>query len=96
MLALLLSFDTVVGESERGSLILLMSYPLSRTQLLLGKFFGHLMVLDRWRYLFGYGAAAVYLCYSLDQGSAAEWAAYAGDDGEQHICSVPCFSPPDR
>ncbi|NOV27246.1 ABC transporter permease [Cupriavidus necator] len=40
MIALLLGFDAVVGERERGSLDLLLSLPLTRAELLLGKYLG--------------------------------------------------------
>ncbi|BDB23659.1 ABC transporter permease [Cupriavidus sp. TA19] len=40
MIALLLGFDAVVGERERGSLDLLLSLPLTRGELLLGKYLG--------------------------------------------------------
>ncbi|RZT41487.1 ABC transporter permease [Cupriavidus agavae] len=40
MIALLLGFDAIVGERERGSLGLLLSYPLTRVELLLGKYLG--------------------------------------------------------
>lgn len=40
LIALLLGFDAIVGERERGSLDLLLSLPLTRLELLLGKFFG--------------------------------------------------------
>lgn len=40
LIALLLGFDAVVGERERGSLDLLLSLPLTRMELLLGKFLG--------------------------------------------------------
>ena len=45
LLALILAQDAIVGESERGTLILLLTYPLARTSLLLGKFSGHLLLL---------------------------------------------------
>jgi Cu-processing system permease protein len=45
LLALLVSFDAIVGESERGTLALLLTYPVKRWQLLAGKFAGHLTVL---------------------------------------------------
>lgn len=41
LIALLLAYDAIVGEEEGGTLLLLMTYPLSRSQLLLGKFLGH-------------------------------------------------------
>ena len=40
LIALLLGFDAVVGERERGSLELLLAHPLSRLELLLGKYLG--------------------------------------------------------
>ena len=45
LIALLLAFDAVVGEQEAGTLLLLLTYPISRTQLLLGKFLGHGLIL---------------------------------------------------
>src|SRR5690606_39957503 len=38
LIALLLAYDAIVGEEEGGRLLLLMTYPLSKSQLLLGKF----------------------------------------------------------
>ena len=40
LIALLLGFDAVVGERERGSLDLLLAMPLTRLELLLGKYLG--------------------------------------------------------
>jgi len=40
LLALLFTFDMVCGEREAGMLKLMMSYPLSRSRLLLGKYLG--------------------------------------------------------
>ncbi|GDY35717.1 ABC transporter permease [Acidovorax sp. NB1] len=40
LIALLLGFDAIVGERERGSLDLLLSLPLTRLELLLGKYLG--------------------------------------------------------
>ncbi len=45
LIALMLSHDAIVGEAERGTLTLLLTYPLARWQLLLGKFLGHLAIL---------------------------------------------------
>jgi Cu-processing system permease protein len=57
LMALLLSFDAIAGEIERGTLALMLTYPLSRTGLLLGKFLAHLAVLGI-ALLAGYGVAA--------------------------------------
>jgi Cu-processing system permease protein len=45
LIGLLLSYDAVAGEAERGTLALSLSYPLSRAEILLGKFLAHLCVL---------------------------------------------------
>ncbi len=56
LIALLISHDTIVGDVERGTMLLLLSYPVARWQVLLGKFIGHLAVLAFATGL-GYGAA---------------------------------------
>ena len=43
LIALLISHDAIVGEMERGTMLLLLSYPVARWQVLLGKFVGHLV-----------------------------------------------------
>ncbi|WP_404375838.1 ABC transporter permease [Vreelandella aquamarina] len=45
LIALLLAYDSVVGEQEAGTLLLLLTYPLSRSALLFGKFLGHGFIL---------------------------------------------------
>lgn len=57
LIALLISHDAIVGEMERGTMLLLLSYPIARWQVLLGKFAGHLAILA-FATLLGYGAAA--------------------------------------
>lgn len=44
LMALLLAHDAIVGEAERGTLALTLSYPLGRGAFLLGKFLGHLAI----------------------------------------------------
>ncbi|MDR1827590.1 MAG: ABC transporter permease [Methylobacteriaceae bacterium] len=57
LIALLISHDAVVGEIERGTMLLLLSYPVSRGQVVFGKFLGHLAILA-FATCVGYGAAA--------------------------------------
>lgn len=45
LIALLLSYDSVSGEADRGTLPLLLTYPISRWELLAGKFAAQLLVL---------------------------------------------------
>jgi Cu-processing system permease protein len=63
LIALLISHDAIVGEIERGTMLLLLSYPVGRWQVLLGKFAGHLVVLA-FATILGYGAAALVLAAS--------------------------------
>lgn len=57
LLALLMSFDAVAGEVERGTLPLLLTYPVARVEILLGKLVAHLSVLTL-AVGAGYGLAA--------------------------------------
>lgn len=45
LIALLLTFDAIAGERERGTLALALSYPISRAAFLTGKFAAHLTTL---------------------------------------------------
>lgn len=63
LLALLMSFDAVAGEVERGTLPLLLTYPVSRLQILLGKLLAHLAILAL-AVTLGYGAALVMAVWS--------------------------------
>ena len=65
LIALLLSYDSFVGEQESGTLLLLLTYPLSKSQLLLGKFIGQGSIIALATTL-GFGASAVLLYVQLD------------------------------
>jgi len=56
LIALLLSFDAIAGEIDRGTLQLTLATSVSRGQVLFGKFLGHVAVLAL-AVLFGYGIA---------------------------------------
>jgi Cu-processing system permease protein len=45
LIALLMSFDAIAGEVERGTLPLVLTYPVARATLLAGKFAAHLGIL---------------------------------------------------
>jgi Cu-processing system permease protein len=68
LIALILGFDAIVGERERGSLDLLLSLPLTRAELLLGKFLGLSATLALSTVL-GFGLAGVALAV---QGQGAD------------------------
>jgi Cu-processing system permease protein len=69
LLALLMSFDAVAGEIERGGLALLLTYPVSRTEIMLGKFLAHLCTLV-FAITVGFGVAG--LAASAAGGAGAE------------------------
>ncbi|OMH33637.1 ABC transporter permease subunit [Motiliproteus sp. MSK22-1] len=58
LIALMLAYDGVVGEDENGTLLLLMTYPLSRWQLLLGKMVGHGAIMA-FSTVVGFGSSAL-------------------------------------
>ncbi|MGO3934245.1 ABC transporter permease subunit [Rhodopseudomonas pseudopalustris] len=76
LIALLISHDAVVGEMERGTMILLLSYPVGRSQVILGKFVGHVAILG-FATLVGYGAAGLALALTGASVLAASWIAFA-------------------
>ncbi|MBS0404987.1 MAG: ABC transporter permease [Proteobacteria bacterium] len=60
LIALLLSFDAIVGEHERGTLMLLLAYPVARWQVVVGKVLGQIVILAIATFI-GYGVAAAAL-----------------------------------
>ncbi|KGJ87870.1 ABC transporter permease [Thalassotalea sp. ND16A] len=65
LIALLLSYDSFVGEQESGTLLLLLTYPLSKSQLLLGKFIGQGAIIALAIFL-GFGSSALLLYFQMD------------------------------
>ncbi len=74
LIALILGFDAIVGERERGSLDLLLSMPLTRFELLIGKFLG-LSAALACSTVVGFGLVGLLLGTQLP---AAAWYHYAG------------------
>ncbi|WP_445156525.1 ABC transporter permease [Halomonas sp. E14] len=58
LIALMLAYDSIVGEDEAGTLLLLLTYPMSRVELLAGKFVGHAATLGA-ATLVGFGLAGL-------------------------------------
>jgi len=73
LIALLLAHDSIVGEVERGTLALLLSYPLQRRQILMGKFLGQVTILAG-AIVAGYGLAALTLV--LAGNGEGDWPAF--------------------
>lgn len=74
LIALLISHDAIIGEIERGTMTLLLSYPVRRRQVLTGKFIGHLAILAFATFV-GYGLAALALA-ATGQADGG-WSAFA-------------------
>lgn len=74
LLALMMAFDGIAGEAERGGLGLLLSYPVSRGEILLGKFCAHL------------GALA--FAMTVGFGTAGALAAYSGGAGPDSLAAL--------
>lgn len=72
LIAMLMAYDALIGEIERGTMALLLSYPISRGQILRGKFIGHIALLAA-ATLVGYGAAGVILQLNFGGLNAAAW-----------------------
>lgn len=75
LIALLLSHDAIVGEMESGALLLLMTYPVSRQAILLGKFTAHCLVII-FTTLIGYGSAGMALLLTGTGTDARSWPAF--------------------
>ena len=74
LIGLLVSYDTLVGEIERGTMPLLMTHPVTRLRIVLGKFAGQVAILAI-ATVVGFGVAA--LVTGLGEGGDAEaWIAF--------------------
>jgi len=77
LIALLLGFDAVVGERERGVLDLLLSLPVTRAELLIGKYLGLAAALSM-ATLAGFGAALLPLARGMDGASLVIYLRFVG------------------
>lgn len=75
LIALVLGFDAVVGERERGSLDLLLSMPLTRGELLLGKYLGLAAALG-FSTVAGFGAVALVLAPHMGVSGLAHYGVF--------------------
>lgn len=74
LIALMLAFDALVGEIERGTMALLLTYPVARWQVVIGKFTGHSLIIA-FAILVGYGVAAIVTLVSSEN-TLAGWPVY--------------------
>lgn len=72
LIAMLMAYDALIGEIERGTMALLLSYPISRWQILVGKLIGHTAMLAAATTV-GYGTAGLVLQLNFGGIQAAAW-----------------------
>jgi Cu-processing system permease protein len=75
LIALQLSYDAIVGEIDRGTMALLLAYPVSRLQVIFGKFVGHSTILAIATAV-GFGAAGLVLQIAGNDLDAQSWRAF--------------------
>ncbi len=75
LIALILGYDAVIGERERGSLDLLLSLPLTRLELLLGKYLGLAAALA-FSTVAGFGLVGVVLSYGIGLTGLLDYAGF--------------------
>jgi Cu-processing system permease protein len=84
LIALMLAYDAVVGEDENGTLLLLMTYPLSRWQLIVGKMLGHWLIMA-FSTICGFGLSAIIIAVFSDTTS---WSELLGPYSFFIICAI--------
>ncbi|HET8747567.1 MAG TPA: ABC transporter permease [Ramlibacter sp.] len=77
LIALLLGFDAIVGERERGSLDLLLALPVTRLEVLLGKYLGLAAALTL-STVVGFGLVAVVLARNATRAGLEAYAGFMG------------------
>ncbi|AMO22287.1 ABC transporter permease subunit [Ramlibacter solisilvae] len=75
LIALLLGYDAIVGERDKGSLELLLTMPITRLELVIGKFSGLAAALA-FSTLAGFGLAGVLLSYQIGLAALLHYAVF--------------------
>jgi len=87
LIALLISHDAIAGELERGTMPLLLSYPVSRSAVVAGKFVGATMILSI-ATVVGYGAGGVALAFGTGAAEPSAWAAFGAMMGTSIVLGM--------
>ncbi len=87
LIALLISYDAIAGELERGTMALLLSYPVSRSAVVAGKFLGASAILGVATVL-GYGAGGVALAFGAGAVESEAWEAFAAMVGSSVVLGM--------
>lgn len=77
LIAIMLGYATISGEAESGALALVLAYPVTRTEVLLGKLagLGSVLVVS---IVAGFGVGGVVIALAVDTANAAPYAAFVG------------------
>ncbi|MDR3517978.1 MAG: ABC transporter permease subunit [Azospirillaceae bacterium] len=75
LIAIILSYDSLVGEVERGTMLLLLTYPVRRWEVVIGKFVGHTALLGL-AITAGYGTAGLAITATGGTAVAGQWPAF--------------------
>lgn len=75
LIALLLAYDALVGEFERGTMLLLLTYPVTRWQIVLGKFIGHVAILS-FATVVGFGVSGLVAAAGGEGAGGEVWRAF--------------------
>ena len=87
LIALLISYDAIAGELERGTMALLLSYPVSRSAVVAGKFLGATVILSI-ATVVGYGAGGVALAFGSGAAEPGAWGAFAAMMGSSVLLGM--------
>jgi ABC-type transport system involved in multi-copper enzyme maturation permease subunit len=77
LIAIMLGFSTIAGEAESGSLALVLSYPIRRSEVLLGKFLG-LGAILAFTTLIGFGIGGIIISISAGTAQILGFLAFIG------------------
>ena len=94
LIAIMLGFATIAGEAESGSLALVLSYPLRRSEVLLGKFLGLGGILA-FTSLVGFGIGGLIITVSSGTGQLLAYLAFIGLSilfGLMYLAPIICLS----
>lgn len=75
LIALIMGYDAIVGERERGTLDLLLTMPITRFEVLLGKFFGLTAALA-FSTVAGFGLVGMLISYYISSASLMHYASF--------------------
>ena len=77
IIAIMLGFSTIAGEAEKGALYVVLSYPVRRVEVLLGKFFGLSSVLAVTP-LLGFGIGGIVIAATVGAEEGVAYLAFIG------------------